>query len=42
MQGMSEWWSNDRKMTSHRNFKVRFSERPFDLVRGFLFEFAVI
>ena len=39
---MSDWPGNDRKMTSHSNFKLRFSERPLDEVRGFLFQFVVI
>ena len=32
---MSDWPGNDRKMTSHSNFKLRFSESYLDLVRGF-------
>ena len=42
MQGMSDWLGNDRKMTSHNNFKLRFSKRSFDLVTGFWYEFYVI
>ena len=38
----TDWPDNDRKMTSDRNFKLRFSERSLDLVRGFLFQFGVI
>ena len=33
---------NDGKTTSRSNFKLRFSERSSDLVRGFYFEFDVI
>ena len=39
---MSDWPGNDTKMTSHRNFKLRFSESSLDLVRGFLFQFGAI
>ena len=39
--GMSVWPENDRKMTSHSNFKLRFSEKPLDVVRRFLFQFGV-
>ena len=39
---MSDGPSNDGKMTSHRNFKIRFSERLLVVVRGFLFQFGVI
>ena len=41
-QGMPDWQGNDGKMTSHSNFKIRFSERSLDLVRGFYYEFDVI
>ena len=41
-QGMSGWPGNDGEMTSDSNFKVTFSKRPLELVRGFLFQFAVI
>ena len=34
-QGTSDWSGNNRKMTSHNNFKVRFSKRNLVLVRGF-------
>ena len=40
--GISDWPSNDGKMTSHNNFKLRFSRRSLDLVTGFLFQFGVI
>ena len=33
-QEMSEWPGNDRTM-SHINFKLRFSEKSLDVVRGF-------
>ena len=42
MQGMSDWSGSDGKMTSHNNFKIRFSERFLDLVRDFLCQFGVI
>ena len=32
---MSDWPGNDRKMMSHRNFKLRFSKRLLVAVRGF-------
>ena len=32
---MSDWPWNDGKMTSHSNFKLRFSEKILDMVRGF-------
>ena len=41
-QGMSNWPGNGRKVTSHNNFKLRFSERSLDVVRGFLFQFGLI
>ena len=41
-EGMSDWLGNDRKMTSHRNFKLKFSKRSLDLVRGFQFESDVV
>ena len=37
MQGMSDWVGNDRKMTSHNNFKLKCSKGFLDLGRGFLF-----
>ena len=40
--GMSDWPGNDRKITSHSNFKLRFSGKPLDIVRGFLFQFGAI
>ena len=39
---MSDWSSNDGKMTSLKIFKPRFSKSSLDLVRGFLFQFGVI
>ena len=39
--GMSDWPDNDWKITSRRNFKLRFSERSLDIVRSFFFEFIV-
>ena len=42
MHGMSDWPCNDGKMTSHNYFKLRFSERSLDLVRGLSFQFGVI
>ena len=39
---MPNWPDNDRKMTSHSNFKIKLSERSLHLVRGFLFQFGVI
>ena len=39
---MSDWPGNDRKMTSQSKFKLRFSMKSLDLVRGFLFQFGVI
>ena len=41
-QGMSDWPGNDRKMTSHNSFKLRFYERSLNIVRGFLFWFGLI
>ena len=41
-QGMWDWSVNDVKMTSHNNFKLRFSGRSLHLVTGFLFQFGVI
>ena len=38
---MSDWPGSYGKITSHKNFKIRFSERSLDLVRGFPFEFDV-
>ena len=35
-EGTSHWPDNDKKMTSHINFKLRFSKRSLDLVRGFI------
>ena len=32
---MSHWQDNDRKMTSHRNFKLGFSKTSLDLDRDF-------
>ena len=32
---MSDWPGNDKEMTSHSNFKLRFFERSLDLVRDF-------
>ena len=34
-QEMSDLPGNDRKMTSHRNFKLNISKRSLDLVRAF-------
>ena len=34
-QEMSDWPGNNRKITSHSNFKLRYSETPLDVVRGF-------
>ena len=39
---MSDWPGNDGEMTSLSNFKLRFSKRPLDLVRDFLFQFGLI
>ena len=39
---MSHWPSNDGKLTSHGNFKLRFFKNSFDLVKGFHFEFDVV
>ena len=36
------WPGTDGKMTSHSNFKVRFSESSLDLVTGLLFQFGAI
>ena len=41
-RNMSDSPSNDRKMMSHSNFKLRFPETYLDLVRGFQFEFDLI
>ena len=41
-QTISDLPDNDRKMTSYSNFKLRFSERSLDVIRGFLFQFGVI
>ena len=41
-QGMSHGPSNDGEMMSHINFKLTFSKRALDLVRGFLLKFGVI
>ena len=38
----SDWLGNDRKRTSDSNFKLRFSKRPLDLIRGFWLEVDVI
>ena len=35
MQGIWDLPGNDGKMTSHDNFKLRFSESSLDLVRDF-------
>ena len=34
-QRMSDWPGNDGKMTSHSNFKLKFSKRSWVLIRGF-------
>ena len=34
-QEMSNWPENDRKMTSNSNFKMKFSQRSLDSVKGF-------
>ena len=39
---MPNWPGKNGKMTSHSNFKLRFSKKPLDLVGGFSFEFGVI
>ena len=41
-QGMSDWLGSDGKMTSRNNFKLGFSKRSFDLIKGFYFKFDVI
>ena len=41
-QEMSDWPGNNEKMTLHRNFKLRFSERPLDLVIDCLFKLDAI
>ena len=41
-QGMSDWPDNDRKMTSHSNFKLKFSEKFSDVGRGFFVQFVLI
>ena len=41
-QGVSDSPGNDRKMTPHSNFKVRFFEKPLDVVGGLLFQFGVL
>ena len=41
-QGMSDWPGNDKKITSHSNFRLRFPERPLDIVRGLLPQFGAI
>ena len=41
-QGISDWPGNDGKMTSHNNFKVRFSGRSLNVVIGVLFQFGLI
>ena len=42
MQGMSDWLGNDRKMTSHNNFKLKCSKGFLDVGRGFLFQFVLL
>ena len=39
---MPNWPGDNKKITSHSNFKLRFSKKLLDLVRGLLFEFGVI
>ena len=41
-QGMSDWSNNGRKMTSHSNYRLKFSERPLHVVRAILFRFDAI
>ena len=41
-QGMSDCRGNGRKITSHSNCKLRFSERLLDIVRELLSQFGVI
>ena len=40
-QETSDSPGNDGKMTSHSNFRLRFSKKPLNLVKG-LFQFGVI
>ena len=39
---MSDWPDNVGKITSHSNFKLRYSERSVDVVRAFMFQFDVM
>ena len=39
---MPHWPSNDEKITSQNNFKLKFSKNSLDLARGSLFEYSVI
>ena len=39
---MLGWLSNHEKITSQSNFKLRFSRKFWDVVRGFLLEPGVI
>ena len=41
-EGMSDWKGNDEKITSHSNFKLKFSKKPLDLTADFLFQFGLI
>ena len=40
--GMTDWPGNSGKMASHRNFKLSFCNRLWDIDRGFLLQFGVI
>ena len=39
---MPDWLGKDGKMTSHNIVKLSSSERPWDIVIGFLFQYGVI
>ena len=41
-QVMSDLPDNEKKMTPHSNFQLRFSETSLDVIRGFLFQYGVI
>ena len=39
---MSDWPGSESKITSNSNFKLRLSERLFDIVKWLLSQFGVI
>ena len=41
-QELSDLPGNSRKMTLRSNFKIKFSERPLDVLRRFFLQFGVI